>query len=609
MIIFTFFMLIKDNAMRTRNYTIYASNNNDMVVLNPGDTITQSFHISNKQMEGIQFYSVENRELNDFTMNYTIYDNNDNVLEQNSKQIEKVDQDGPVSLSFSKKITDVNNEKLRLELNIKGTDTLAVKADKNRLAVDVITTELTTFAKVAIVVGLLLMTLFVVTYFMGIRFRIDSVKYAVISIVVLGTILNVFVPVGNVPDEANAHMINAYHMSNQILRIEDDVNNIKMRKCDLSAFGYTYVKDQVMDSYLKKMFDNKDLDTELVNSKHQIVPVKRYSFTYCLSALGISIGRLLGLNGILCILLGRILNFILFVLCIAYCLRNTPIFKSIFIFIGLLPITLQQAFSLSYDSIVLSLSLLIVSLTIQLFHDKKLNAKKWVLLIGSCTLLIPCKSFAYAPLVLAPISFVLTKIDFSKFKNKKGRLFLGILVLAILLIYLLGVAFVGARIQSGTILYLIFNPDVLYRVLRNTLYNRGTFILISALGGSLELCTISIFNPITIAYIVVMRFLIVKMNPKKIGMDKKVQLLFMLIIFISFLGSMLAMYGWSYSMGFFDGKTIEGFQGRYLLPVLPLLFLCSNGQDSDVSDVKTVNICNYLGVLTIFSLLIELLAH
>lgn len=602
-------MLIKDNAMRTRNYTIYASNNNDMVVLNPGDTITQSFHISNKQMEGIQFYSVENRELNDFTMNYTIYDNNDNVLEQNSKQIEKVDQDGPVSLSFSKKITDVNNEKLRLELNIKGTDTLAVKADKNRLAVDVITTELTTFAKVAIVVGLLLMTLFVVTYFMGIRFRIDSVKYAVISIVVLGTILNVFVPVGNVPDEANAHMINAYHMSNQILRIEDDVNNIKMRKCDLSAFGYTYVKDQVMDSYLKKMFDNKDLDTELVNSKHQIVPVKRYSFTYCLSALGISIGRLLGLNGILCILLGRILNFILFVLCIAYCLRNTPIFKSIFIFIGLLPITLQQAFSLSYDSIVLSLSLLIVLLTIQLFHDKKLNAKKWVLLIGSCTLLIPCKSFAYAPLVLAPISFVLTKIDFSKFKNKKGRLFLGILVLAILLIYLLGVAFVGARIQSGTILYLFFNPDVLYRVLRNTLYNRGTFILISALGGSLELCTISIFNPITIAYIVVMRFLIVKMNPKKIGMDKKVQLLFMLIIFISFLGSMLAMYGWSYSMGFFDGKTIEGFQGRYLLPVLPLLFLCSNGQDSDVSDVKTVNICNYLGVLTIFSLLIELLAH
>lgn len=602
-------MLIKDNAMRTRNYTIYASNNNDMVVLNPGDTITQSFHISNKQMEGIQFYSVENRELNDFTMNYTIYDNNDNVLEQNSKQIEKVDQDGPVSLSFSKKITDVNNEKLRLELNIKGTDTLAVKADKNRLAVDVITTELTTFAKVAIVVGLLLMTLFVVTYFMGIRFRIDSVKYAVISIVVLGTILNVFVPVGNVPDEANAHMINAYHMSNQILRIEDDVNNIKMRKCDLSAFGYTYVKDQVMDSYLKKMFDNKDLDTELVNSKHQIVPVKRYSFTYCLSALGISIGRLLVLNGILCILLGRILNFILFVLCIAYCLGNTPIFKSIFIFIGLLPITLQQAFSLSYDSIVLSLSLLIVSLTIQLFHDKKLNAKKWVLLIGSCTLLIPCKSFAYAPLVLAPISFVLTKIDFSKFKNKKGRLFLGILVLAILLIYFLGVAFVGARIQSGTILYLIFNPDVLYRVLRNTLYNRGTFILISALGGSLELCTISIFNPITIAYIVVMRFLIVKMNPKKIGMDKKVQLLFMLIIFISFLGSMLAMYGWSYSMGFFDGKTIEGFQGRYLLPVLPLLFLCSNGQDSDVSDVKTVNICNYLGVLTIFSLLIELLAH
>lgn len=166
----------------------------------------------------------------------------------------------------------------------------------------------------------------------------------------------------------------------------------------------------------------------------------------------------------------------------------------------------------------------------------------------------------------------------------------------------------GPRIQSGTILYLIFNPAVLYHVLRNTLYNRGTFILISALGGSLELCTISIFNPITIAYIVVMCFLIVKMDPKKLVWIKSTAFVYVDYIYF-FLGSMLAMYGWSYNMGFFDGKTIEGFQGRYLLPVLPLLFLCSNGQDSGVSDVKTVNICNYLGVLTIFSLLIELLAH
>ena len=526
--------------------------------------------------------------------------------------MDSVTKDNPVLLGFKDKVTNVKGKNLKLVLSTNSNSTLLLNANKNKASLSVATNEITSFSKLTLTTSRFLVVLFCVMTFILKFCHLDFNKYCLASVFVLGMILNLFIPVGNVPDEANAHMKNAYHISNKILRVQDDVNNIKMRKCDLDIFHYVYANDAVMDSYVQNILSKNSDETELVDSEQQVVQVGIYRYTYFLSGLGIAIGRLLNLNGILCVLIGRFLNFSLFLLALGYCLKKTPKFKEIFVLLALFPITLQQVFSVSYDSIVLSLAFVIASLTIQLFYNRKLSKKETILLVISCLLLIPCKSFAYSPLILAPLSFFIKDIDFERFKNKKGYILIGVILALLCAAYILAAIILGRMVSNASVLYLAFHPKFFYSVLRQTLYNKLNFYIFSAVGSSMELCHVGIFTPIILGYIIVMCLLIAKINPKVLGIKKINQYVFIFIILICFLGTLGGMYSWSCSVGMFGGRIVEGFQGRYILPVIPLIFLCFNKdtyETGSISKFKLLNTCNYLGVLAIFSLMIELLTH
>lgn len=610
-IIFTFFMLVKDSAIKTRCYSVIPMNNENYVELNSFNQIAQEFDVSNKQIEAIQVFAHEDESFDDFTIKYSLYDK-ETLIGNGSLKVENVTKDNPIVLGFKDKLTNLKGKKLKLVLSTDSTSTLNLNTDKHNLSLSIVTNEFTSFSKLALITSGFLVVLFCVMAFILKFCHLDFNKYCLASVFVLGMILNVFIPVGNVPDEINAHIKNAYHISNNILGIQDDVNNIKMRKCDLDIFNYGYANDVVMNRYVQNVLNKNSGETELVDSEQKVVHVGIYMYTYFVSGLGIAIGRLLNLNGLLCVLLGRFLNFSLFLLALGYCLKKTPKFKEIFVLLALFPITLQQAFSVSYDSIVLSLAFLITSLTMQLFYNRKLGKKEIILLVISCLLLIPCKSFAYSPLVLAPLSFFIKDIDFERFKNKKGYITIGVILALLCFAYILAAIILGRMVSNVSVLYLAIHPRFFYTVLRQTLYNRSNFYILSAVGGSMELCHVGIFAPIILGYICVMSILISKINPGLLGIKKINQYIFALIIIICFLGTLSGMYTWSCSIGLFGGSVIEGFQGRYILPVIPLLFLCFNKdtyEAGSISKFKLLNTCNYLGILAIFSMMIELLTH
>lgn len=610
-IIFTFFMLVKDSAIKTRCYSVIPMNNENYVELNSFNQIAQEFDVSNKQIEAIQVFAHEDESFDDFTIKYSLYDK-ETLIGNGSLKVENVTKDNPIVLGFKDKLTNLKGKKLKLVLSTDSTSTLNLNTDKHNLSLSIVTNEFTSFSKLALITSGFLVVLFCVMAFILKFCHLDFNKYCLASVFVLGMILNVFIPVGNVPDEINAHIKNAYHISNNILGIQDDVNNIKMRKCDLDIFNYGYANDVVMNRYVQNVLNKNSGETELVDSEQKVVQVGIYMYTYFVSGLGIAIGRLLNLNGLLCVLLGRFLNFSLFLLALGYCLKKTPKFKEIFVLLALFPITLQQAFSVSYDSIVLSLAFLITSLTMQLFYNRKLGKKEIILLVISCLLLIPCKSFAYSPLVLAPLSFFIKDIDFERFKNKKGYITIGVILALLCFAYILAAIILGRMVSNVSVLYLAIHPRFFYTVLRQTLYNRSNFYILSAVGGSMELCHVGIFAPIILGYICVMSILISKISPGLLGIKKINQYIFALIIIICFLGTLSGMYTWSCSIGLFGGSVIKGFQGRYILPVIPLLFLCFNKdtyEAGSISKFKLLNTCNYLGILAIFSMMIELLTH
>ena len=86
----------------------------------------------------------------------------------------------------------------------------------------------------------------------------------------------------------------------------------------------------------------------------------------------------------------------------------------------------------------------------------------------SCLLLIPCKSFAYSPLVLAPLSFFIKDIDFERFKNKKGYILIGVILALLCAAYILAAIILGRMVSNASVLYLVFHPKFFYSVLRQT---------------------------------------------------------------------------------------------------------------------------------------------
>ena len=181
-------------------------------------------------------FAYEDESFDDFTIEYSLYDE-DTLIGNGSLKVDRVTKDNPVLLGFKDKVTNVKGKNLKLVLSTNSNSTLLLNANKNKASLSVATNEITSFSKLALITSGFLVVLFCVMTFVLKFCHLDFNKYCLVSVFILGMILNLFIPVGNVPDEANAHMKNAYHISNKILRVQDDVNNIKMRKCDLDTFS------------------------------------------------------------------------------------------------------------------------------------------------------------------------------------------------------------------------------------------------------------------------------------------------------------------------------------------------------------------------------------
>lgn len=118
-----------------------------------------------------------------------------------------------------------------------------------------------------------------------------------------------------------------------------------------------------------------------------------------------------------------------------------------------------------------------------------------------------------------------------------------------------------------------------------------------------------IYNPIMICYYILLFYIITYTTKEKCVLNNWIRVIFVAIFLICFVGILLAMYNWSYTMGFLENNNILGFQGRYMLPVMPILFIAlSKGQKQRNKSKENTVVCwsTILNTLTIFSILITL---
>ncbi len=427
-----------------------------------------------------------------------------------------------------------------------------------------------------------------------------------VSILGLGLIVSTLIPLMAAPDEAT-HLYIAYDISNNLLGIDPSANGTLMMRHD-DAFRY-YEHAEIGRAYLNTYFDSffAGIDnSQMIDSGVYVADSPFYLHIF--AALGITVGRLLGLGTTLTFMLGRWFNLLVFGLISYYAIRKVPFGKTVVFVWAMLPITLQQVASYSYDSMINALAILTICLTLHFMYGEKTeNKKKFiieiVILLLAALLLIPCKGHAILPVSLLPLMIIIKlvwdrRVTMRAYINDKPyrkKVVVGITIIAAITILAIcaivlksllaaadvnGVYLSWAGSHTYTMGYYLKNPVDFVSIFINTLWAKGEELFVQMIGGSLGWINIKVPIIFVLPFFLLLFYAGARREdePQPISIVSKLWMwvVFLGICFLACLGMLLY---WTPT----TSPIIQGVQGRYFLPALVLPFIASRTKTTQVS--------------------------
>ena len=314
---------------------------------------------------------------------------------------------------------------------------------------------------------------------------------------------------------------------------------------------------------LQIQLNPEELTSRLVGATGGSSPV-----SYLPQTIGVTIGRFLKLNPLLIATAGRITNLISYLLLMFFAIKYLPKekWKNILIVIGLLPMSMNLAASLSPDAIIISTLVFAVSYIMKLkYGNKKVKIRDLIVLATLFTIAVMCK-IVYFPLIL-----MVLLIPEKLFKSKKNKfLFLATIALTIIFVWKFWqsmptpISEISLSTSTTEQKYFTLSDPLrdLY-TLGNTIWNNTDGYIGTMLGGW--------NSPHSIMSLFGLILLIATFEESKEKIDLKkgerlfIALLCLLVMFLIYAGLYIT---WSRA----QATIAQGIQGRYFLPILlPML--------------------------------------
>ncbi len=214
-------------------------------------------------------------------------------------------------------------------------------------------------------------------------------------------------PGNEVYDELR-HYHTVYDYSNALLGYgkSDDIRQLQVRRCDIqnveALANRRGVETQAQNYwyYMQRMWD-KAADTSVTSIDISRAPIVKNGtiVEYFSGALGMSLGRVLGLNYYWTMTLARLSIMASFLAMCYFAIRNTPVFKEVFVLVSALPINLYQASGISYDGITFGIGIIVLSFIMKLWKQG-LSKKDWIIFLIAVFALGSCKGGVYLTLLL-----------------------------------------------------------------------------------------------------------------------------------------------------------------------------------------------------------------
>lgn len=404
--------------------------------------------------------------------------------------------------------------------------------------------------------------------------------------IALGVMFLFMQPVGSIPDE-KAHLYASYDVSNTMLGISRTPDGHILMRSDDAAYRLREYSNAHNFSLYWEAIDDPAIHEEVLDIGRK--PLSTQKYQYFMPGLGLTAGRLLHFGAAGTFFLGRLFNMLGFVLVTAYAIRCLPFGKIILMLLALMPMSLQQASSFSYDAFVNSVAFLVVALTLRLAYGEEeasdtKKAKRWhvfhmIVLLASCLLLLPVKGYAYAPLCFLPLLLVFRKW---KTNRREALFYIGILAACVVMFGVLRILPLMQKIgtpvltpagtetkQLYSLGYLRSHPYEWVYVLLNTSRNSGAFYLESMLVSPMGVLTKPVNTVLVYICVVVLMLASLKKKNESVILGKAakgwIQITAWASVACILVGMLFAYTDVNYQM-------IAGVQGRYFIPVVfPML--------------------------------------
>lgn len=464
--------------------------------------------------------------------------------------------------------------------------------------------QVRSLTKLYFIVVFIIMLVVLLCFMHVMRHGIVAGKGFLPILLLLGLCYQILIPVGGAPDES-WHIDTAYKYSNYMMMVPStgNVQTLYKRECDAQQSDLlgNNVETNSFWQLLENTFVRPD-NTELIEVGYVDASGNAPGIVYFPMALGITIGRLLGLSGMLTYILGRYLAFVCSAVLMYAAILIAPYGKNVIALISVLPITIQQCGSASYDALLIGAGMFYTACCLRVM-EKDSRRKDIIPAAISGLLIVITKGGVYSPLLIFLIYALYQRNAKKEKKGLSKRTIILLLVGAALLVA--GIIFIYKDIFAAmnvadrtsvstertyyTISYFISNPTELVCIYWNTLIHNSDDYVLGLMGGKLGWNSIEL-NWFFVLPLVLVMLLFANVENDKMNLQYKKRVVFLVPCVLSYVAILLALL-LAYTR--FGNVVVKGVQGRYFLPFAAMLFIMTENRMVNVDKAASIKLWKF----------------
>lgn len=456
--------------------------------------------------------------------------------------------------------------------------------------------------------------IFVFGIFIAVMKELSLEKSFVVMSVLLGLIYIVLIPPYFTPDE-EYHFAVSYAASSRILNepVVNEEGNVLVRETDYNyyqAYLDSGGNELSRNSYIAEIEGIFSDNSETLSEQYHIRKLpNKTALIYIPQIVGVTLARILNLNGALLFLLGRATTFVTYLLLMGGAIKLMPYAKLVMITIGCFPMMLELGTSYNYDAILLPTCFFTIAYIFHLaYKAEKVRKRDFAVLALMLSIICLIKA-VYAVIFL--LALIIPK---EKFGSGKMKLIMAIGMICIGF-FVLGFTNVSSTIgavsenseeiatwsgeKNYSIQSICNDPLHILGVFFRTFYRNADYYIGSAIGRNLGWLNFGITPLIFSGYIVLLFVSVLKKEDKPLmkTSEKVISLVYCAVVtglvYISLLLS------WTRE----TSQLVEGIQGRYFLPVFPVLFCTFQNKTIVIKREISKEVLTGLAFISVFSVL------